>query len=84
MYRRTKRPAVLSLRAGSSSRRPPLLAAVGAVLPLGRAATNLALTSPLVWIMVAISAAGSIVTFAFLVYALVRFRDPSVRRRRFG
>ena len=46
--------------------------------------SNLQLTSPLVWVMVAISAAGAIVTFGFLVYAVVKFRDPATRRRRYG
>ena len=46
--------------------------------------TNLQLTSPLVWVMVAISVAGVLVTFSFLVYALWRFRDPKVRNRRYG
>jgi len=46
--------------------------------------SNLGLTSPLVWVMVAISAAGAIVTFSFLVYAVVKFRDPATRRRRYG
>ncbi len=46
--------------------------------------SNLQLTSPLVWVMVAISVAGAIVTFAFLVYAVVNFRDPETRRRRYG
>jgi hypothetical protein len=46
--------------------------------------TNLAETSDLVWAMVAISVAGSIVTFSFLVYAIWRFRDPKVKGRRYG
>ena len=46
--------------------------------------SNLALTSPLVWVMVGIGAAGAIVTFAFLVYAVVKFRDPATRGRRYG
>ena len=46
--------------------------------------SNLGLTSPLVWAMVAIGAAGAIVTFAFLVYALVKFRDPATKGRRYG
>ena len=46
--------------------------------------SNLAQTSPLIWVMVAISAAGAIVTFAFLVYAIAKFRDPATRRRRYG
>ncbi len=62
-----------------------LLARAGS-LRVARTATesNLQLTSPLVWVMVAISAAGAIVTFAFLVYAVVKFRDPATRRRRYG
>ena len=54
---------------------------------LGRVAfgsTNLQETSGLVWTMVAIGAAGSIVTFAFLVYSILKFRDPATRRRRYG
>jgi hypothetical protein len=46
--------------------------------------SNLDLTNPILWAMIAISTAGAIVTFAFLVYALWRYRDPSVRRRRIG
>lgn len=46
--------------------------------------TNLQLTEPLLWMMIAISTAGAIVTFAFLVYALLKFRDPTARRRRYG
>jgi len=46
--------------------------------------TNLQLTNNLVWVMVGISTAGSIITFAFLVYAIWKFRDPAVRRRRYG
>jgi heme/copper-type cytochrome/quinol oxidase subunit 2 len=46
--------------------------------------TNLQQTNALVWIMVAISAAGAIVTFAFLVYSIWKFRDPKVKNRRYG
>jgi heme/copper-type cytochrome/quinol oxidase subunit 2 len=46
--------------------------------------TNLEETNALVWVMVAISAAGAIVTFAFLAYSLWRFRDPKVKNRRYG
>jgi heme/copper-type cytochrome/quinol oxidase subunit 2 len=63
-------------------------AAVGAVVLPGLAradgSTNLTETSPLVWVMVAISIGGSIITFAILVYAIWRFRDPAVRGRRYG
>lgn len=46
--------------------------------------TNLQQTAPILWTMIGISAAGSIVTFAILVYALHKFRDPATRRRRYG
>jgi hypothetical protein len=60
--------------------------AAPAAVALARAAaeSNLQLTTPLLWTVIAISVAGSIVTFSFLVYALWRFRDPTVRRRRYG
>ena len=46
--------------------------------------TNLAETSPLVWVLVAISVAGALVTYAFLAYALWRYRDPHTKGRRYG
>ncbi len=46
--------------------------------------TNLAQTSALVWTMVAISTAGAIVTFAFLVYSIWKFRDPKAKERPYG
>jgi heme/copper-type cytochrome/quinol oxidase subunit 2 len=60
------------------------LATAGLGSVRGASESNLQLTSPLVWVMVAISAAGAIVTFAFLVYAVVKFRDPKTRGRRYG
>jgi len=68
--------------AGPGSR--PAWTGFGAAVPLVGAETNLQLTGPLLWTMVAIGAAGACITFAFLVYALWKFRDPSVRRRRYG
>jgi heme/copper-type cytochrome/quinol oxidase subunit 2 len=59
-----------------------LVLSAGAVLASG--STNLDQTNGLLWAMVAISVAGSIVTFAFLVYALWKFRDPKVKNRRYG
>jgi heme/copper-type cytochrome/quinol oxidase subunit 2 len=69
--------------------RGPLRAVGASVLSAGAwlgasGSTNLAQTNGLVWAMVAISVAGSIVTFAFLVYALWKFRDPKVKHRRYG
>ena len=64
-------------------------APAGAVIPpllrlIASGETNLQETNALVWVMVAISAAGAIVTFAFLVYAIVKFRDPATKGRRYG
>jgi amino acid transporter len=56
--------------------------AVPPVLASGE--TDLQQTNSLVWVMVALSAAGAIITFAFLVYSLWKFRDPKVRKRRYG
>ena len=66
--------------------------AAGLLLGLGSASiflraageTDLQEISPLVWVMLAISVGGAIITFAFLVYAVWKFRDPTTRRRRYG
>ena len=46
--------------------------------------TDLQQISPLVWVMLAISVGGAIITFAFLTYALWKFRDPTTKGRRYG
>jgi heme/copper-type cytochrome/quinol oxidase subunit 2 len=46
--------------------------------------TDLQQTNAVVWVMIAISAVGAIITFAFLVYALWKYRDPKVKNRRYG
>ena len=46
--------------------------------------TDLQLTSPLLWVMLALTVAGALVTYAFLVYSVWRFRDPTTKRRRHG
>lgn len=51
---------------------------------VGSGETNLQETSPLVWVMVGISVAGAIVTFAFLVYSVWKWRDPETNKRRYG
>jgi len=51
---------------------------------VGSGETDLQQTNALVWTMVAMSAAGAIITFAFLVYSLWKFRDPKVKNRRHG
>lgn len=57
--------------------------AVGTTL-FAAGSSDLSQIAPLVWTLVAISAAGAVVTFAVLVYALHKFRDPATRRRRYG
>jgi len=52
--------------------------------PFGSGETNLELTQSLLWVMIGISVAASIITFAFLVYAVWKFRDRSMRGRRYG
>ena len=59
----------------------PVLAGVSPFL-LGE--TNLEETMPLVWTMLAISVAGALITFGVLTYALWKFRDPAMKRRRYG
>jgi len=73
---------VALVRSASST----VAAVLAAVAPagIGTSESNLQLTSPLIWVMVAISAAGAVVTFSFLVYAIVKFRDPKAKGRRHG
>lgn len=65
------------------------MAILGGVLLLsGNAAASgqsvLQQVSPLVWVLVALSVGGASITYAFLVYAIWKFRDPSTRRRNYG
>jgi NhaP-type Na+/H+ or K+/H+ antiporter len=46
--------------------------------------TDLQEIEPLVWVILAISVGGAIITFAFLAYAVWRFRDPTTKGRRYG
>lgn len=63
----------------------PLAAlALAAAAPVLRGSSNLAETNGLIWVMIGVGTAGSIVTFAFLVYSIWRFRDPKVKGRRYG
>jgi len=63
-----------------------LAGAAGAagLLPLHASQTPIQEISPLVWVMVAISAAGAFITYAIMAYAVWRFRDPSTKRRNYG
>jgi hypothetical protein len=75
-----------------NERGPPVVGPAGAGLapaialagPIVAVESNLQLTAPLVWVMLGISVAGAIVTFAYLVYAVWKFRDPTKRGRRYG
>lgn len=51
---------------------------------VGASPTNLEETNAIVWVMLGISVAGAIVTFAFLVYAVWKWRDRVTNRRRYG
>lgn len=41
-------------------------------------------TMTLIWVLLVISVAGALATFGVLVYALIRFRDPATKGRRYG
>jgi heme/copper-type cytochrome/quinol oxidase subunit 2 len=41
-------------------------------------------TMPLVWTLVAISAAGAAIVYAWMVYSVWKFRDPKTKGRRYG
>jgi hypothetical protein len=70
--------------AGRATTVPPRLGACALALVGLTGTSNLAQTNDIIWVMIAISAAGAIVTFSFLVYSLWRFRDPNVKGRRYG
>jgi len=67
-------------------RRVAVALAVPAAVPtlLAGGETNLQQTNDLLWLLIGISVAGAIITFAFLAYSVVKFRDPNNRRRRYG
>lgn len=46
--------------------------------------TNLQQDQPLIEVMLVLSIIGAVLTWAFLVYALWKFRDPSTKGRRYG
>ncbi len=62
----------------------PAVAVAGTIAAHSAAATPLQQTLPLVWVLTGISVGGALITYAFLVYAIYRFRDPATRRRRYG
>jgi hypothetical protein len=70
--------------AGGSSRAAVVPALAFPALLATGGETDLQLTSPLLWVMLALTVAGALITYAFLVYSVWRFRDPTTRRRRHG
>ena len=39
---------------------------------------------PLVWVLVGISVVGASIVYAYLTYAVWKYRDPSMKRNRHG
>jgi NhaP-type Na+/H+ or K+/H+ antiporter len=75
------------LNLGTVRRRAAGLALAAGILPsVLRAAgeTDLQQIGPLIWVILAISVGGAIITFAFLAYAVWKFRDPTTKGRRYG
>jgi hypothetical protein len=62
----------------------PAALPAAALLGVMATQTDLQITEPLLWVMLALTVAGAIVTYAFMVYAVWRFRDPTTKRRRHG
>jgi type VI protein secretion system component VasF len=56
----------------------------GVLAKLGSGETDLQQTNAIVWVILGISVAGAIVTYAFLVYSVWKWRDPEANRRRYG
>ncbi|HTT26671.1 MAG TPA: LapA family protein [Thermoplasmata archaeon] len=46
--------------------------------------TDLQQTTPLIWVMLVVSVIGAILTWAFLAYAIWKYRDPATKGRRYG
>lgn len=60
------------------------LAVLSAIGNAAASQTPLQKTEAAIWVITAISVAGALITFGFMVYALWRFRDPRTRGRRYG
>lgn len=71
-----------------SGRLPAYLGSTGASVAVLLAGipgtTDLAQESPIIWVITGLSVGGAVITFAFLVYGVLRFRDPKVKGRRYG
>lgn len=77
------RPRLRTVVRAPAVGRPALLAGAVALSPwLGE--TNLQMTNDILWVMTGLAVAGAIITYAFLVYAIIRFRDPKMKGHRHG
>lgn len=74
----------LRIVVGSSFAGGPALFAGSVALSPGFGETNLQMTNDLLWVMTGLAVGGAIITFAFLVYAILRFRDPKMKGHRHG
>jgi amino acid transporter len=64
-----------------------ILTALSVLALVGGAAagpTDLEQISPLIWVVLAISVGAALVTYAFMAYAVYKFRDPATKGRRYG
>ena len=64
--------------------RLPAGARVGAAAPFLAGATDLQQTAPLILVLTILSILGAAITFAILIWAILRFRDPATKGRRYG
>lgn len=71
-----------AVRARLAALLPTLAAALAA--PVFADQTNYQETLPLVYVILIISVVGAGLVFAFLLYAIVHFRDPATKGRRYG
>jgi hypothetical protein len=71
-----------AVRARLSTSVPTISLALAA--PLLAQETNYQETLPLVYAILVISVIGAAVTFGFLIYAVIHFRDPATVGRRYG
>jgi hypothetical protein len=78
-------PTVLkwpAVRARLAAAAPALALVLG--LPAFAQETNYQETLPLVYTILIISVVGAGLVFAFLLYAIVHFRDPATKGRKYG
>jgi hypothetical protein len=63
---------------------PGLSATSSAVVRSLSGLTNLQQDEPLIYVMIVISVIGAAITWAFLAYAIWKYRDPATKGRRYG